>query len=198
MNFDGSQSIIDSLVRNALNYHLIPPLILSSIIETSAIFEFGSGYGRATFGFLLDPLISLLPVTDPKGLMVSKILSAEAQSFIFSYDEQDYNAYTTFLYAAAYDFGLTGPILYGAFFGACMGYGYGRRDGVGFIIYCIFAYFVFFNAFTFFITGDWFWALIFTAVCFKPARSLSSDLSIGKGEKHRALASHPGGTTTGT
>lgn len=171
MSFDGTESIGDSLVIGVLNYHLIPPKILSSIIETSTLFSSGSGYGLVSFGFLLDPFISLLPVADPKSLMASKMLSAEAQNFTFSYDDLTYNAFTTFFYPAVYDFGLAGPILYGAFFGAGVGYGYGRRDGVGFVIFCIFAYFVFFNAFTFFITGDWFWALIFAGLCFKPVQT---------------------------
>jgi oligosaccharide repeat unit polymerase len=177
MSFDGTESISYSLVNGALNYHLIPPLILNSIIEKSTLFSSGYGYGLASFGFLLDPFISLLPVEDPKSLMASKMLSAEAQSFIFSYDDHIYNAFTTFLYPAVYDFGLAGPILYGAFFGAGVGYGFGRRDGVGFVIFCIFAYFVFFNAFTFFITGDWLWALVLAGLCFKPARSWNRHLN---------------------
>lgn len=167
LSFDGTASVVDSMIFGILNYHLVPPLLIGSLIETSEVFRFGAGYGLATFGFLLDPIISLLPVDDPKALMASKYLSAEAQTFLLNVDDVNYNAFATFLYPAAYDFGVAGPIIYGAFFGLAVGYAYKRRDSVGFVLFSIFAYFVYFNSFTFFITGDWFWVILFVAMCYR-------------------------------
>lgn len=169
--FEGARSIGDSLIVGVLFYHIVPPLIFSAILEGSSYFNSGAGYGLATFGFLVDPFLSVLMPGEAKSLMSSKILSAEAQNFVISDQGLTFNAFTTFLYPAVYDFGWIGPALYGLFFGFFIGHAFNRRDGVGFVRFVIFSYFVFFNSFTFFITGDWLWAIILTYFCFKPVNT---------------------------
>jgi hypothetical protein len=166
--YDGFESLTDSFVLGGLNYHVVPPLILDAISKDSLYFNANAGYGVATFGFLADPVISLLPTGDAKSLMASKVLSAEAQSFTLNFDGSEYNAFATFLYLAVFDFGrVAGPAVYGLFFGFVIGSTLRRRDAAGFLTFVIFAYFVYFNSFTFFITGDWFWVLVFVGLFFR-------------------------------
>jgi len=157
------------LTQGILNYHLVSPLILKSITQTSTYFLTHVGYGRATFGFLLDPLLGLLPMDDAKSLMASHVLSGEAQNFIVTFGDHDYNAFTTLLFPAMFDFGILGPVVYGAF----LGYGCGRsfisRSIAGALIYIIFARFVYLGAFTFSITGEWFWVLLLIGIFSRPA-----------------------------
>lgn len=46
------------------------------------------------------------------------------------------------------------------------------RAGIDFtfLAFVILSYFVYFNSFTFFITGDWFWVFVFIAVFFARRR----------------------------
>jgi oligosaccharide repeat unit polymerase len=171
LNYSDQGSLDEALITGVLFYHLVPPLILNAIHESSTYFNSHTGFGLATFGFLTDPILSLLPVADPRSLMASKMLSAEAQNFLLVGNGLTYNAFTTFLYAAIFDFGWLGPVIYGSFFGAGIGYAFRRRDNVGFMIFVIFSYFVYFNAFTSFITGDWFWVMVFSLVCFRRGRN---------------------------
>lgn len=99
--------------------------------------------------------------------MVSKLLSAEAQNFILNLEGQDYNAFATFLYPALFDFGVVGPCIYGIFFGYFISYSYNRQDIVGGVYYVVMAFFVYFNAFTFFITGEWFFVLFLAPAAFR-------------------------------
>ncbi len=167
VQFEGIEPLINTLVFAVGGYHTVPPILLDAIVRDSAYFNSGAGYGLATFGFLIDPLISLMPVGDAKSLMASKVLSAEAQRFTLNIGDDVYNAFTTFLYPAVFDFGsIAGPAIYGTFFGFAITSAFKRRDAAGFLAYVILSYFVFFNSFTFFITGDWFWVLVFILVFF--------------------------------
>lgn len=167
IQYGGLESLVDTLILAVGNYHIIPPLFLEEISGRSEYFNSNIGYGLATFGFLVDPLISLFASGDAKSLMASKILSAEAQSFKISIDSMGYNAFTTFLYPAVFDFGrVAGPAIYGSFFGFAITSAFRRRDAAGFLAFIILGYFVYFNSFTFFITGDWFWVFVFIAIFF--------------------------------
>jgi hypothetical protein len=164
--YDAFDSLVDAFLFSVANYHVVSPLILDVISKDSVYFNTNTGYGIATFGFLLDPLIALVP--DARNLMASKVLSAEVQAFTLNMDGSEYNAFSTFLYPAVFDFGrIAGPTIYGAFFGYLIGSSLRRRGSAGFLVYVVVAYYVYFNSFTFFITGDWFWALLFVAVFFR-------------------------------
>ena len=58
-------------------------------------------------------------------------------------------------------------IVYGIFFGFLIGHHYRRNDLVGGVCYVVISFFVYFNAFTFFITGDWFYVLVLAPIAFR-------------------------------
>ena len=165
-------AITQVLTEGIINYHLVSPMILQSITRSSAYYLANVGYGRATFGFLLDPILALLPLDDAKSMMASHVLSGEAQNFIVNFGNHDYNAFTTMLFPALFDFGFAGPILYGAFLGYGCGRSFVSRTVSGALVYIIFARFVYLGSFTFSITGEWFWVLLATIV-FSKAGALS-------------------------
>ena len=165
--FQGGESLNSAATFSILNYHIVPPLIFNDMIQTSTYFNSHTGFGLATFGFIVDPIIAFFTMGDSKALLVSKLLSAETQNFIFNLDGQDYNAFATFLYIALFDFGAIGPCMYGIFFGFLIGHHYRRNDLVGGVCYVVISFFVYFNAFTFFITGDWFYVLVLAPIAFR-------------------------------
>ncbi len=158
-------TIYDVFVINILNYHLVPPFILDDLIQNSALFNLRKGFGLATFGFILDPLISLFTFHS-KEYMISKLLSAESQNLLFLYDGVPYNAFATFFYAALFDFGIAGPCLYGIYFGFIISYAYKRNDLVGGVFYVVNSFFVYYNSFMFNITGEWFFVLLIAPLAF--------------------------------
>lgn len=153
-------SVMQSLTTGILFYHIVPPLILDSITENSPFFKEHTGYGFATFGFITDNFALILPVDNPKQYMPAKILSAEAQNYLLDFADQQFNALATLFYAAVFDFGFLGPIIYGVFFGALLGWSLKSGNNVGQLIFVLIASYVYFGAFMFNITGEWFFVLL--------------------------------------
>lgn len=150
---------INSVKGSIINYHLISPFILDSLVNESTYFTRHTGLGWATFGFIIDPMV-LLAAPEARDLMPSKVLSREAQEVVVHFHDQAYNAFASFLYLAMFDFGMVGPLLYGVASGFLVTTAYKRANCWGGIVYMIFGAFVFFNAFTFSITGEWLLALV--------------------------------------
>ena len=160
---NNDDAISDRATSGILYYYVVPPLILDSISKNSEYYKTHVGYGFATFGFLTDPLVALLPIDNKKDFMPSKKLSAEAQNYILDFEGKEYNALASFLYGAIFDFGILGPVIYGMFFGMLLGHSYARRDLFGLVIYISTAMFVNTGGLIFHITGEWFWSILLSS-----------------------------------
>lgn len=159
-----AESMTNALRGSVINYHLVTPHILDALTNSAEGFPLGNGWGLATFGFIWDPIVFASFDGLARDYMPSKTLSAAAQQIIVEYDGQAYNAFASFLYPALYDFSLMGPIIYGVFFGYLVAWSYQRKDMAGTFAYTMIGAFVYLNAFTFNIAGEWFFALVATGL----------------------------------
>lgn len=148
-------------------YHVISPVFLDYMIDQSVYFWQISGLGVATFGFLVDPVLFLLPIDDPKAYMWDKLLNGEVQNSILKYNGHVFNSFTTLLYPSLFDFGYFGPAIYGLFFGSVIGVSLKKINERNLLVYVVTAYFIYFGAFTFSIIGEWFWVLILSKFLYR-------------------------------
>jgi oligosaccharide repeat unit polymerase len=160
--FESKSQLASSLAsfNSVIAYHEVPPFILSKIKERSELFNSPIRHSLATFGFISDPFVALFVKDNSRQYMDSKLMSQETQKFTIEHKGNIYNGFTTFLWPAIYDFGFWGPIIYGIFFGTVLGWSLKCRDLSRQLIFIITSFFIYFNSFTFFITGDWFIVLL--------------------------------------
>lgn len=161
-----------SIKLSIINYHIIQPYIIDNLLNSSEYFKYYRGHQIASFGFIYEPILFL--INGPNGL-ASRILSAESQNTIIHFDTADYNAFATFLYPAFFDFSFYGPIVYGIFFGYVIGKSFVTKSIFGGMTYIFLSWFVYFNSFTFSITGEWLILFIFLFCFIKRVKKYKSN-----------------------